>query len=427
MFSYFARGSFRIGTIAALLAACLAVFAPKASARQALSDWHDEVRRDAQSQRWTDALQVINGVVASDPHDDDARAWRGRVLLWSGDTNAAKTEFLALTVSSPKDPDIWEGLASVYERVNDWTDALHALDRALGLDPGRADLHAERGRVLRALNQQPQAREEFLRVLAIDPANAEGRAGLASLEIPPNRELRVGTDNDLLNYTSAYESEWMSLTSAWSSRWTTNIAGDFFQRGGLDAGKFLGSLTAKSSHWGALTAGGATGHDNGIIPRSEAFFGLDRGWRISEGRPLRGIEATYDQHWYWYSTARIFTVAGGALVYLPRDWMWSINATGARSSFPELPVSWKPSGMSRLNFPLSHWSDRNLTGNVFFAVGSEDFALVDQIGSFSAQTYGGGFKFQLNARQDVTGYGSFQQRTQDHTDTAFGFSYGIHF
>jgi len=418
--------AFQIGTSAVFFASLLALPALAHSARQS-SDWQAEVRADAEAQNWTKALAVLNGVLSNDPSDQDARAWRGRILLWSGEVKAAEAEFGSLTANSSKDPDMWEGLASVYEREGRWNDALESIDRAVQLDPRRADLHAERARILRALNQQPQARQEFLQVLEIDPSSAEAKAGLVSLEPPPNQELRIGTDNDLFNYTSAYESEWMSLASRWTRHWSTSLAGDFFQRGGPDAGKFVGSVTGKTDWLGAMTAGGAIGHDRGIIPRSEAFFGLDRGFRISEERPLRGIEATYDQHWYWYSTARVFTVAGGALVYLPRDWIWSINITGARDSFPGLAVDWQPSGMSRLNFPLVHSGERALSGNLFFAVGSEDFALVDQIGSFASQTYGGGFRFQLNDRQDVTGYASFQQRTQDHTDTAFGFSYGIHF
>lgn len=63
---------------------------------------------------------------------------------------------------------------------------------------------------------------------------------------------------------------------------------------------------------GRLTIGGAVGHDNGVIPRSEAFFGYDRGWP-SVRKPLRGLELTYDQHWHWYSAARIITVSGGTL------------------------------------------------------------------------------------------------------------------
>jgi hypothetical protein len=70
---------------------------------------------------------------------------------------------------------------------------------------------------------------------------------------------------------------------------------------------------------------------------------------------------------------------------------------------------------------------KRLSGNVFFAVGTENFAQIDQIGSFASQTYGGGLRFQVTARQDVTGYGSYQKRTQGRTDTAFGVSYGIHF
>jgi hypothetical protein len=33
----------------------------------------------------------------------------------------------------------------------------------------------------------------------------------------------------------------------------------------------------------------------------------------------------------------------------------------------------------------------------------------------------------LTARQDLTGYAAFQQRTQDRAQTGFGFSYGIRF
>lgn len=421
------RKMFQFGTYGA---SCLCVFAfcaIPAHPQQAPPDWVSQVRQDAAVANWSGALRIVDGVLSRNPKDYDARGWRGRLLLWSGDAKSAEAEFVALTAESPKDPDVWQGLASVYEREGRWDDALNAIDEAEALDSHRADLHMERARILNALSKTPQAHDEFRQALAIDPGNAEARAALTSSGPPPKQEVRIGTDNDLLSYTSAYQSEWLSLTSSWSQRWTTSIAGDFYQRGGPDAGKFAGSVTAKSPRFGAITAGGAIGHDNAIIPRSEAFFDLDHGWRLSEDRPLRGIEATYEQHWYWYSTARIFTVSGGALVYLPRDWTWSIDVNRVRNSFPGLPVGWKPSGMSRLNFPLSHWKDHALSGDLLFAVGSEDFALIDQLGSFASRTYGGGLRFQLNATQDVTGYASFQQRTQNRADTTFGFSYGIRF
>jgi len=62
-----------------------------------------------------------------------------------------------------------------------------------------------------------------------------------------------------------------------------------------------------------------------------------------------------------------------------------------------------------------------------FAVGTENFAQVDQVGEFSSQTYGGGLRLQLTARQDVTGFGAYQRRSQERTESSFGFTYAIHF
>jgi len=80
-----------------------------------------------------------------------------------------------------------------------------------------------------------------------------------------------------------------------------------------------------------------------------------------------------------------------------------------------------------LDFPVTHWKTRAISGNVFFAAGTEDFGEIDQIGSFASQTYGGGLRYQFTPRQDVTGLAYEQRRTQGRTQTSFGFSYGIHF
>jgi hypothetical protein len=105
----------------------------------------------------------------------------------------------------------------------------------------------------------------------------------------------------------------------------------------------------------------------------------------------------------------------------------TLGATGARSAFSGTGAEWRPSGLGRLGFPLAHWSDARLSGNIFFAAGTEDFAIVDQIGSFASQTYGGGLRFQITDKQDITGNAGDQKRTQNRTDLSFGLSYGIHF
>jgi hypothetical protein len=189
----------------------------------------------------------------------------------------------------------------------------------------------------------------------------------------------------------------------------------------------VAGVTRKSSRWGALTVGGAAAHDNGVVPKDEGFFDYDQGFKLWRTAFLRGLEVVYGQHWYWYSSARVLTIHETTLFYLPRDWTWSLGLTGARTHFSGTGSEWAPSGMTRLGFPLTGREGHRLGGNVFFAVGTENFAQFDQIGEFSSQTYGGGLRLQLTTRQDVTGFGAYQMRSLDRTESSFGFTYGLHF
>jgi tetratricopeptide (TPR) repeat protein len=391
------------------------------------SAWQTQVRKFAESKDWDSALRIVERELARAPQDMDVRAWRARVLNWSGHPAEAEKEYLEILKVSQNDPDNWMGLASAYSREGKVEDSLRALDRAVELDPKRADLRAARARALRAVGERNEARMEFQKALNLDPTSTEARAGLISVRGEPRHEMRFGQDNDLFNFTSANHDGWVSLVSQWTPHWSTSFAGSFYERAGIRAGKFSGAITGRLSRWGALTAGGAAGHDNAVIPKSEAFFDLNHGWKTGETNFLRGVEFVYGQHWYWYQTSRILTLNGTTIVYLPRDCTLSLGATGVRSTFSGAGAEWRPSGITRLGFPLANWGEKRLSGSVFFAAGTEDFAQIDQIGRFASQTYGGGLRFQISARQDVTGYASYQKRTQERTDTGFGLSYGIHF
>jgi tetratricopeptide (TPR) repeat protein len=408
-----------------LLGALLTAFSP--SGYSQTQDWQKQIRKCAEEQDWASALRVVDQEISRAPNDMDVRAWRARILAWSGHLAEAEQEYLKILSISRNDPDNWMGLANVYLREGRTAEALAAMDTAVKLDASRADLHAARARVLRTAGIRNEARTEFQNALNLDHSSEEARVGLTSLRAEPKHELRFGQENDLFNFANANHNEWTSLISQWTPRWSTGIAGSFYQRGGMDAGKFVGSVTRRQPKWGALTVGGATGHDNGVIPKSEAFFDLDRGWKAGETTFVRSVETIYGQHWYWYQSSRILTLTTTAIAYLPREWTFSLAGTGARSAFSGSGIEWRPSGIARLGFPIAGWGPHRLFGNVFFAAGTEDFGQVDQIGSFASQTYGGGLRYQITARQDLTGYGSYQKRTQDRTDTAFGLSYGIHF
>jgi len=390
-------------------------------------DWQTQVRKYSEAQDWDAALRIVEQEVARAPQDMDVRAWRARVLGWSGRLTEAEKEYLEILKVARNDPDNWLGLGNVYLRQERTAEALRALETAVQLDPARSDLHAARGRALRVAGERNESRLEFQKALELNPGSAEARVGLSSLLPEPKHELRFGQDNDLFNFAGENHGEWTNLTSQWTPHWTTSVGGNFYQRGGTDAGKFVASITRCQPKWGAMTVGGAVGYDNAVIPKSEAFFDLGHVWKTGETTFLRGVEIAYGQHWYWYQSARILTLSGTIIIYLPREWTLSLGATGARSVFPGTGAEWRPSEITRLRFPLASWGPKRLSGNVFFTAGTENFAQIDQIGRFASRTYGGGLRFQITARQDVMGYGSYQKRTQGRTDTAFGFSYGILF
>jgi tetratricopeptide (TPR) repeat protein len=395
--------------------------------QQSTLTWQQEVRKYSEAQDWVAAMNIVDREVTRAPQDMDVRAWRAKVLMWSGKLAEAEVEYHEILTAVPNDPDDWMGLASVYSREGRSQDALQALDRAVALDPKRADLRVARASALRTLGAQRDAKMEFSRAVDLDPTNVEGRRGLLSLRGEPSQELRVGVNTDLFNFADANQDEGINLISHWTPRWSTSVAADGYHWGGTNAEKFVASLTGKLPGWGALTVGGATGHDNGVIPKDEAFFAYDQGFRLHRTTFLRGLEIVYGQHWYWYSTARILSLNETTLFYLPRDWTWSLGLTGARSHFSGTGAEWRPSGMTRLGFPITKWEDRRLGGNIFFASGTENFAQVDQIGEFSSQTYGGGLRLQLTRQQDMTGFAAYQRRSQDRTESSFGFTYGLRF
>lgn len=396
-------------------------------AQQVTVGWQDQVQKCTRAQDWTAAMQIIDREMSRAPQDTEIRFWRARILLWSGRFEDAEHEYLAILSAVPSDPDYWMGLANVYSREGRSEDEMQALGRALALDPRRADIHLARGRALRAMHNSADARLEFRTALNLDPINQEARNELRSFQNEPKHELRLGTNTDLFSFASPNFDQGVSFTSRWTHRWRTTEVGNFYRWAGIYAEKFSASVTGQFPRWGALEVGGATANDNAVIPKKEAFISYDRGWKFGRSKSVGGLEAACGQHWYWYSTARILTINEMTIFYLPRDWTWTLGLIEARSHFLSTGTEWRPSGLTKLGFPIAGQNEQRLRGSFFFASGTENFAQLNQIGRFSSQTYGGSFELQLTARQNVTGVGAYQKRTQDRSETSFGFTYGIRF
>jgi len=107
----------------------------------------------------------VEAQVALFPQDMDNLAWLARVLTWSGDLSGAEKVYLTIVNKLPNDPDNWMGWGNFYLRQGRIDEALRAMDRAVDLDPKRADLSKAHARALRAAGELRRARFEFQRAL----------------------------------------------------------------------------------------------------------------------------------------------------------------------------------------------------------------------------------------------------------------------
>jgi tetratricopeptide (TPR) repeat protein len=389
---------------------------------QAADEWQIRVHTEVEKQHFDSALAIVAQRLATAPDDMEAHGWRGRLLAWRGRWPEGEAEFRLVLDKFPNDIEVLTALADVLLWQHHYADALATLDQATKLSPSDPEILGRRARVLALMNRRREARSEYRKTLQVDPQDKDARSGLAGLREETKHELRIGEDVDLFSYANAGQTQGLSLNSRWDKRWSTMFDISTYQRFGQDAVKFLGSTTFRLTPQNWLTAGSAIANSQSVVPTSEAFFEYGHSFRIGS-RWLKGLDSSYQQHWFWYQGAKVLTLNTSQVAYLPREWTWSLNVTGARTGFVGTAFEWTPSGWTKLGFPL----ERRVTGNVFFAVGTENFAQIDQIGRFSGHTFGGGLRYQFATRQDINGYVARQNRNQGQNDTSLGLSYGIHF
>lgn len=389
-------------------------------------DWITSVRRFAAERKFDEALAVVEQRVSAAPSDMEALGWRGRVHAWAGRWADAERDYRRVLEAVPQDAEIVLALADVLGWQQRQAEALALVERAAPLvrgTPLEVEAEVRRARLLRLLGRREESRASFRGVLRLDPANTEAKNALAASAGPPRHLLTFGFDQDHFNFTDAAETYAIALRSTISSRWVAAASLTVFNRFGEKPVRGAGAITYRATPSDAFTVGAAAADHRGIIARNEFFFDYNRGLRISETAPLRGLELSYAQRWLWFRDARILALTPSLLLYLPRDWTLSVQGTAARSRFPGTLAEWQPSGAARLSFPARE----RLTLSTFFAVGTENFARVEEVGRFSARTWGGGARWRFAARQDASFYVARQDRSQGRTQTSYGLSYGLRF
>jgi tetratricopeptide (TPR) repeat protein len=399
---------------------------------QATKDWSAQVRDRVAAHDLAGAQKIVDARLAVAPDDSDALGWRAQLLAWTGHHAEAEATFRRALELSPRDGDYLLGLATLEAQDGRNADALALLDAALQIPPPRADVYSECGRVLAALGRRNEARADFLKARSLEPANIspaddEATQGLRSLELPPRYELDFTNETDTFNYTGPADAQTAVFVAKPNDRWILSSEADSYQRFGADAQKAIGAAAYRFEGRNWLTVGAGGGNSQGIIPRTEAYFEYDRGFTLSETAPLRGIETTYNQHWFWYDGAHVLVLTGTVAADMAHDFRWTFSESEARSGFAGTPAAWEPSGYTKLEFPLPHVRAERFLPNVMFAVGSENYTEVDQIAAFASRTYGGGFRLGLAQRQYMNFYFAWQFRNDGNSEGIYGASYGIRF
>ena len=402
--------------------ACVLVALGFAQCQDQAAGWQQQVRDQVAAHHLDVALVLVDERLRQDGADLEARFWRGRLLAWEGQWAAAESEYGLVLEHAPNDSDVLAALADVLRWQKRSDDALVIIDRARAIAPIQPEILLRRARILHALGRDAEAQRQYREILRIHPHNREARAFLEARAAENKHELRAGMDASTFNYTGVAESQALALTSRWSRRLSSSVETDFSQRFGETATRFVAGVALHATRDDVVNAGGALANANHIIPEHEAFFGYSHSFRIS-ARQVKGLELSYQQHWFWYEGVHVITLGLTQLYYLPRNWTWSFSVTGARSGFAGSGVEWVPSGFSRLGFPIVS----RLSGNLVFATGTENFAAIDQVGHFSAHTFGGGLKYAFGRNQDLTGYVTAPRRSGGRTQNSYGVSYGFRF
>jgi Tfp pilus assembly protein PilF len=385
-------------------------------------DWQARVRTALDQHQIPTALAVVDHRLAEAPGDMEAHALRGRLLAWTNHWPEAETEYRVVLANYPNDAEVLTGLADVLLWQKKYSEALQVLEEARSATPKDPEILVRRATVLSLLRRVAEARVQFQAVLTYDPTNRAAINGLAELAGASRYELRIGEEADFFNYTKNAEVEAVTLTAHWDENWTTGFGVSPYYLFGENAVKIWSDASYRFHQNSWVRVLGAAANPQDVVPEAEALIEYGHGFRFPSPW-FQGLESSYQEHSLWYRGAQVIALNTTQILYLPKQWTWTLSVTGARTRFSGTGSDWVPSGSTKLGFPLF----RRLSGNVLFAVGAENFAQVDQIGRLSARTYGGGLRYGFREGQDVTGFVARQDREYGQKQTSLGLSYGIRF
>ena len=162
----------RLRPLALLLAAALFWSGSAAALADDIQDANKLIRQ----KQYDQAMEKINGVLANQPKDIQARYLRGVILIEKGKTDDAIEEFQSLTEDAPDRPEPYNNLGFLYALQGQYDKARAAMEMAIRIQPTYAMAHENLGDIYAKL-----ASKEYERALHLDPNNSSPQAKLATI------------------------------------------------------------------------------------------------------------------------------------------------------------------------------------------------------------------------------------------------------
>lgn len=126
------------------------------------------------------ALACLEGVLSKDPNDVQANHLSGVALFQLGERDAGFKRIFRAVAGEPQNAEIWANLGNALRAMDRLGDSLEACQTAVALDPGHASAHSTLAAVLRGLDRLDDSLDHGRVAVHLDPHSPEARINLGA-------------------------------------------------------------------------------------------------------------------------------------------------------------------------------------------------------------------------------------------------------